>query len=107
VVLCQFAGARLVSCIWVSSGSSGSSGIELRCLRHPVIHLTSSCCNPLHPQHPQSCQPAGGICWGYWELIGIVAGARLLVEIAVAHIARIHRLRGRALQPVAPARKRR
>ena len=24
-----------------------------------------SCCNPIHPQHPQSCQPAGGICWGY------------------------------------------
>jgi hypothetical protein len=36
-----------------------------------------------------------------------LAGARLFVEIAVAHIARIHRLRGRALQPVAPARKRR
>ena len=62
-----------------------------------VVHI-SSCCNPLHPQHPQSCQPVGGICWGYWELIGML---RSWLR------SNIHRWRGRALQPVAPARKRR
>ena len=38
-----------------------------------------------------------------------IAGARLVVEVVVvvAHVARIHRWRGRALQPVAPARERR
>ena len=49
----------------------GGTGSWLRLLGSRDWDLTlRGVANRLHPQHPQSCQPAGGICWGYWEQIG-------------------------------------
>ena len=32
----------------------------------------------------QSCQPAGGICWGYWELIGIDSHPSVTASVTVS-----------------------